>query len=90
MSLECHTMLLQYGTNGRDPKDLVDSMAGGVTWIGCSGAVMGPDRAARAATAAMNSPLRLADVSKVPPSYVTYLVNAPWDGGNLEEVSPNC
>lgn len=73
---------------GTDHKDLVTSMAGGVTWIGTSGPVIGPDRAARAATAAYNSPLRLVDVTKVSPSSVTFLVNAPWDGGNLTEVGP--
>lgn len=89
---QCHAMLLlMQDANcffGTDHKDLVSSMAGGVTSIGCSGPVIGPDKAARAATAAYNSPLRLVDVTKVPPSSVTLLVNAPWDGGNLSEVSP--
>lgn len=73
---------------GTDHKDLVSNMADGVTSIGCSGPVIGPDRAARAATAAYNSPLRLVDASKVPPSSVTFVVNAPWDGGSHGEVSP--
>jgi hypothetical protein len=56
--------------------DLQVSMSGGSSWFG-HGTAMGPDRAASAATAAINSPLKLGDIGQA--SSLLVLISAPQD-----------
>jgi cell division protein FtsZ len=61
--------------------DLRTSMSGGSSWIG-HGTAMGPERAACAATAAINSPLRLGNPEQA--SSLLVLITAPQDSTTAE------